>query len=411
VSGEIMGGMSTTSTGGGLTQQAVQAANQLTKRWAAALDGDGSTAYSGIGVWPLLGLLSAGADEQGRAELGAAFGLGADAVSDTVRGVVDLFDRNAGLSLAMGLWRRSTLPVHEDWLALLPPATRGVLSGDAKEDQAALDAWVSQHTNERITRMPCTLNPTVQLLLATALTVDTEWLEPLKPSSGRGVGAWADVTLPLLSRDTALDDAWLARTPGGPLTVSLLEGSDDIDVYLLLGEDGRDAESVLADGLAALESLTENGIPATEWTDAERDGGAPGVGVSMVRNMSGQPETRLACVAFDLSARHNLLATAKVFGLEHVSTAGGALPGISDTPLSVGEARQDVVAEFSAAGFKAAAVTVVSVARAAFARPANEAQRTTIAYTRPHAFAAVHRTSGLVLVAGWVAEPGAGPTA
>ena len=94
----------------------------------------------------------------------------------------------------MGLWRRAEVTIHEDWLALLPPATRGVLSGDASEDQAALDAWVSQHTNDRIKRMPCRLGPTIELVLASALTVDTEWLERLKPSSGHGVGAWADLT-------------------------------------------------------------------------------------------------------------------------------------------------------------------------------------------------------------------------
>lgn len=396
--------MSSISTGGGLTQQAVQAANQLTIRWSTAFTGDDATAYSGIGVWPLLGLLSAGADEQGRAELGAAFGLGVDDVSDTVRGVVDLFDRNGGLSLAMGLWRRSDLTINEDWLGLVPPATRGVLSGDAREDQAALNAWVSKHTNARITRMPSELNPSIELLLASALTVDTEWLEKLKASSGRGVGAWADQTLPLLSREASLEDVWLARTPGGPLTVSLLEGSDDIDVYLLLGEDGRDAESILGDGLAALETLTENGIPGTDWS-GER---LPGVTVTTVQSTTGQPETRLECVAFKLSADHDLLANSQVFGFGHVASAGSHFPGISDTPLRVDQARQDVVAEFSADGFKAAAVTTIGVARASFVRPPeHEAQRTTISYTRPHAFAAVHRTSGLVLVAGWVAKPGA----
>lgn len=395
--------MSTISTGGGLTQQAVQAANRLTARWATAFDGDGPIAYSGVGVWPLLGLLSAGADSQGRAELGTAFGLGAGEVSDTVRGVVDLFDRNGGLSLAMGVWRRADLTIHEDWLALLPPATRGVLSGDAAQDQSALNAWVSQHTHDRIKRMPCELNPSIELLLASALTVDTQWLERLKPTSGHGVGAWADLTVPLLSREASPDDTWLARTPGGPLTVSLLEGSDDIDVYLLIGEDGRDAESVLGDGLVALETLTENGIPLTDW----RENPAPGVTVTTIRNATGQPETQLECVAFALADEHDLLSNPEVFGFGHVSSSGGHFPGISETPLRVDQARQDVVAEFSADGFKAAAVTSIAVARAAFARPLeHEAQRTTIAYTRPHAFAAVHRTSGLVLVAGWVAEPG-----
>jgi serine protease inhibitor len=399
--------MTTTSTGGGLTEQSVRAANGLTARWAAALadeqtDAKG-TAFSGIGVWPLLGLLSAGADEQGRTELGSAFGLDADAASDAVRHVVDLFDRNGGLSLAMGLWQRSDVTIRKDWLDLLPPATRGVLSGDARADQAALDAWVREHTKGRLDRMPVLLTPSIVLLLASALTVDTKWNVPLKPSSGPGVGAWANVTLPLLSRETLPSDTWLVRTPGGPLTVTVLEGSDEIDVYLLLGEDGRGAASVLGDGLAALDSVRENGIPATAWSDGQD---APGRSVTTTWNTTGRAETWLECVAFELSAQHDLLKNANVFGLEHVAANAGGLPGISDTPVRVGEARQDVVAEFSAEGFKAAAVTVVSAMRAAFARPTQEARRTTISYTRPHAFAAVHRASGLILVAGWVGQAG-----
>jgi hypothetical protein len=45
------------------------------------------------------------------------------------------------------------------------------------------------------------------------------------------------------------------------------------------------------------------------------------------------------------------------------------------------------------------------VASAVHRPPPHEARLTTISYTRPHGFAAVHRGSGLVLVAGWVARP------
>ena len=69
--------------------------------------------------------------------------------------------------------------------------------------------------------------------------------------------------MPLLSRDTSPDDTWLARTPGGPLTVSLLEGSDDIDVYLLLGEDGatRNQCSPMGSGAGVRYRRTESRSP------------------------------------------------------------------------------------------------------------------------------------------------------
>jgi Serpin (serine protease inhibitor) len=415
--------MSVLSSGvsGGLRRDRVRAANELSRRWAAELAGDDvqskGTAYSGVGVWPLLGLLYAGADERGRAELGAAFGLGAGDVADAVRGIVDLFDRGKGLSLAMGLWRSTELNIREDWLGLLPPATRGVLSGDAKQDQRALDAWVDRHTAGRLTRMPCELSRDVLLLLASALTVETQWREPLKRSRALGVGAWADTRLALLSRGTSPAETWLARTPGGPVTVTVLEGADDVEVYLLLGEKGRAASSVLADGIAALETVREAAVPCSAWDrngDQDGDGAqvgdlvVPGATVSTTRNTTGDPEARLECVAFSLSAQHDLLALADVFGLGHVSSRDGQrFPGISDTPIHLGQAQQDVVAEFTEEGFKAAAVTVMAMMRAAAVRrpPPHEARLTTISYTRPHGFAAVHRDSGLVLVAGWVAKP------
>ena len=403
------------TTGGGLTREAVRAANGLAARWGAALDEHASatkgTAYSAAGVWPLLGLLSAGADEQGQAELGAAFGLPTkelSEVSDAVRGLVDLFDHGTGLSLAMGLWRRSDLDIHEDWLALLPPATRGVLSGDARQDQRALDAWVERHTAGQLTRMPCQLSPEVKLLLASALTVETRWRTVFKRAAGHGVGAWADTRLALLSRRASSDATWLAPTPGGPVTVSLLEGRDDVDVYLLLGEEGRAAASVLGDGIAALDTLRETGVPGSAW-DGNRAGDdvVPGARISTMLSKTGKPETRLECVAFSLSAQHDLLRHADVFGLAHVSGFGDRFPGISDVPLYLSQARQDVVAEFTESGFKAAAVTVMMTATAAIARPPSEVRVTTISYTRPFGFAAVHRGTGLVLVAGWVAKPDA----
>ena len=75
-------------------------------------------------------------------------------------------------------------------------------------------------------------------------------------------------------------------------------------------------------------------------------------------------------------------------------------------PVYLQQARQNVVAEFTEEGFKAAAVTAMSMVRAAMVRPpGGTAKLTTISYTRPFGFAAVHRGSGLVLVAGWVAQP------
>jgi serine protease inhibitor len=74
--------------------------------------------------------------------------------------------------------------------------------------------------------------------------------------------------------------------------------------------------------------------------------------------------------------------------------------------LAVSQARQDAIAEFTATGFRAAAVTAVAIAPgAAPPRMQFSARRVTVVFDRPFGFFAAHRPTGLVLVAGWVAEP------
>jgi serine protease inhibitor len=127
--------------------------------------------------------------------------------------------------------------------------------------------------------------------------------------------------------------------------------------------------------------------------------------VYKINGFTTAPRLSVLTARFDLSAEHDLLARAELFGLVTVSTQDprGHFPGISRAPLAVGQAAQDVAASFSAEGFRAAAVTAVSVAPAG--APMAEARVLSAKFERPFGFLARHRPSGLVLLAGWVAEP------
>ena len=87
---------------------------------------------------------------------------------------------------------------------------------------------------------------------------------------------------------------------------------------------------------------------------------------------------------------------------------GRPFPGISDDSLVVSAAAQDAMAEFTETGFRAAVVTAVAM-RLASMRRMNEydVRRVTVTFDRPYGFLAVHRETGLVLVAGWVTAPDA----
>ncbi|WP_323139134.1 MULTISPECIES: hypothetical protein [Streptomyces] len=112
-------------------------------------------------------------------------------------------------------------------------------------------------------------------------------------------------------------------------------------------------------------------------------------------------------VAGDNGLDVHLLERADLFGLATAAdTSRGHFPGISDQPLAVSAARQSATATFGPLGFRAAAVTVMPYAAGSVPPPPPyRAQRIAALYDRPFGFLAVHRASGLVLAAGWVATP------
>ncbi|MFK0043753.1 serpin family protein [Streptomyces sp. NPDC090741] len=112
-------------------------------------------------------------------------------------------------------------------------------------------------------------------------------------------------------------------------------------------------------------------------------------------------------MAFDVSADHDLLDHAGLFGLHTAADTGsGHFPGISSAPLAICSARQSAMARFHAEGFEAAAVTALaSVPGCALPHYRYRVRRAEVAFHRPFGFLAAHRTSRLVLAAGWVAEP------
>ncbi|WP_327009209.1 hypothetical protein OHA72_19360 [Dactylosporangium sp. NBC_01737] len=108
--------------------------------------------------------------------------------------------------------------------------------------------------------------------------------------------------------------------------------------------------------------------------------------------------------SFDVTASHDLLARADLFGLRTASR-DGTFPGISPVDLAVTSARQQAVASFTALGFRAATVTALAMYPLAFRPPTTRRLRVTVTFDRPFGFFSVHRPTGLVLVAGWVTDP------
>ncbi|MEU9143789.1 serpin family protein [Streptomyces sp. NPDC048349] len=394
-----------------MTNSTVRAVNRLSRRWAAVQPpaGDPSrdrgTVFTAAGVWPLLALLADGADGAARGELAQALGVPAGAAAAAARELLDVLAGVRGLRAATGLWARDDLPLQEAWSAKLPAGARGTLKGDAGADAKVLDAWASERTGGLIERMPVTLQEDTRLVLASALALRLKWIRPFREIPG-GVdeGPWADRLLPLLVRSTSLlDRVRVAHGPAGPVTLLEVVGNTGVDVHLVLGEPGAPAGQTLA---AAIDAVTR-ALPSTGADLLPEGNPGPGLSVATVPAASPHPRLTVWTVAFDVRAEHDLLAQARLFGLETACDAShGHFPGVSADPLAVGSARQTAIARFGAEGFEAAAVTAVAAAAGcAPPRMRYRVRRAEVRFDRPFGFLAVHRTSRLVLAAGWVDEP------
>ncbi|MFC8042883.1 serpin family protein [Nocardia sp. NPDC057353] len=375
-----------------ISPQFVTAANDLTARWAAAA-GTGDFVLSGAGVWPLLALLAGAADGPARAELEAAVGLPAAAAHEGGLKLLELLANSDDLSAALGFWVRNGLPVRPEWRATVPSGTVAPLTG-----QQALDDWARRYTKGLIDRFPLTVDDSTVFVLATALAANTEWLHEffpttLVPDDGPWRGqrtAGLTRTVPWVADVATLDAAT-------PVTRAVVTGTGDADVHLLLGPERPAA--VFEAGIAALAGA----VPVR--TGLAADG--PGLTREEVYGHRQKDSLQVELPPFALRSHHNLLARAELFGVEAArDTTRGHFPGISTTALAISQGAQDVLAEFTATGFTAAAVSAFGM-RVGAALPPPPPKRTTtilrVRFDRPFGFLLVHRESGLAVVAGWVA--------
>ncbi|MFZ3474474.1 serpin family protein [Streptomyces sp. 4.24] len=383
----------------------VRAVNSLTTRWAGHATPDGTgTVFTAVGVWPLLALLADGAEGPARTELEQALGISADTAADAARELLAALDGVRGLRAATGLWTRRDLSLEDRWSAGLPAGTRSALTGDEDDDRKALDAWAADRTDGLIEKMPVDLDEDTRFVLASALALRLRWVRPFTPWRTRvEEGPWAERPLQGLFRSTSLlDRVRVAQAPTGPVTVLEVVGDGGVDVHLVLGEPQAPPGETLRAGLAAVTRT----IPSTGASLLPEGNPGPGLHIEQVPSADRRHRLNIETVAFEVQAEHDLLDHPRLFGLESAADSRrGHFPGISADPLAVGSARQSAVARFHAEGFEAAAVTALGAVGGAAPRLKYRVRRAEVAFHRPFGFLAVHRTSRLVLAAGWVAEP------
>ncbi|MFH8607997.1 serpin family protein [Streptomyces sp. NPDC018029] len=387
------------------TRAVIRVVNDLTSRWAATAAADRGTVFSAPGVWPLLAFLADGADGAARTELADAVGLPADEAAAGARELLAAMDRVRGLDAALGLWTKRTLTLRRAWRDGVPVDALGVLTGDPEKDGAALDAWAAERTGGQIRRMPVRPDKDTDFALASALALRTEWLRPFRDCETiPETGPWRDRHLAALRRSTSLlDRVGVAHTPAGAVTELKVLGNTGIDVHLLLGEDHMGPGQVLGAGVDVLARRVAV-VPGNQLPYGDV---GPGLEVTRVRSESPRPPAlHVTTVPFTLTAEHDLMQRHELFGLTSARDAThGQFPGIAAEPLALQSGSQTATATFGARGFRAAAVTVFMAIGAGMPEERYVTTDVDATFDRPFGFLAVHRTSRLVLAAGWVTDP------
>lgn len=351
---------------------------------------------SGAGLWPLLALLAAGADDPACAELAAALDRPTENAQREALEIIDILRGGKATTAALGVWTREGVPLDHDWAAPLPGEVVGALT-----DQAALDRWADEQTGGLIDKFPLEITQETLLVLASALTARVRWRTPFEGYPRVRGETWPDDPGPpdqqSLSRTTS--NLSIAAVLDDVVTRVVVEGDGDVDVHLLLGTDQSPAE-ILGAGLRELSGQAQVCLAA----DTGGRGG-PGLTVEQLKSARPKDILELSLPSFEITSKHNLLANRDLFGLRLLSTSASHLPRLSPIPLAISGGAQDVLARFFAEGFEAAAVTAFGAMTGALSELPYDVTYVSVNFDRPFAFLAVHRPSRLAVVAGWVKSP------
>ena len=296
------------------------------------------------------------------------------------------------LALASGIWARPGITVFDSFAAPLIDLTVAELP-DSPEP---LDRWTATATDGMIASFPAPVTPESRLVAATAMAANLEWVHPFVADAGSWWhGAHHDHTR-LRRSTTSVDDAAIVE---GDTPISRLRCATtaEVDVLLVAGDVRSSPAAVLT---TALDALTGD---ATVTSGSALDVGAAAgaLMVTEVPSSDPEPELEVTVPAFEVTARHDLMANPRRFGLATASDARtGHFPHLADEPLAIEGAAQSAMASFSERGFRAAATTGMTAVAGSI--PAHTKRIVRIDHAHPFGFLAVDRRSGLVTFVGWV---------
>jgi serine protease inhibitor len=357
---------------------------ELASRWLDAVLSDparraagGDVVCSPAGLWLALATIACGADGETADELAELLGLAGPEAAPAVTAAARELAATDALAVATGVFSRVDL--EPGYVSALPDVAVAPLG-----DRAAIDAWVAEATGGLITALPADVPPDALLVLAGVLALTARWAAPFDPAATRprrftpAGGPGAEV--PMMHRRLAPEDAWTMGGRDGEVVVAELAcaGRDGARVRFALGPPGAPPASVMA----------------AAW--APRDTGEP---VTADR-------VTLAVPRFALRTHLDVTAHLPGLGVRLALGADADFRPLSAEALRIDQVVQESVLKVAEEGVEAAAVTQITMTRAAYVRPR---QVLDVVLDRPFACAVVDASGRVPLFAAWLDRVPAGP--
>ena len=358
-----------------------------TARFSAHLLDDHSVG-SGLGLWLLLALLAPATEGEDRRRLEAE--LGTDADDAARRAGLLLADPHPAVQAAVAVWDRSEIlgPLFATWSSSLPEQVeRGAIP-----TQAEADAWADRVSLGMIPTFP-SIDPSVAVLLASALATDVTWIEPFRGEDARNLGGAFGGSIALGLRARKGHTQMLADTEAaGMVAVHAARALNDLQVISVIGppEATPGQVHVAAHQVARLLAADDRQAHQVDlwdlelgdghaWTLTEEDSDG-------TRYRGDTQEVRSMLAAWSVRSDHDL---------------GGA-PGVADVIAALARflndpndiigvrAHQSAVAEFTREGFRAAAITDLMLLGAGHPAPRDDRFRLAeVRFNRPYAVLAI----------------------
>lgn len=287
------------------------------------------------------------------------------------------------------------------WRDSLPAA---IETGDIPTNNEA-DSWVKEKTDGLLTKLPISIEPRTFLVLLSAIATKTKWREPFrqienKDVLGKDFRKSSEVLVSAPSHDVYVED-----TEIGMVGVHVAHGTNGLDVYSVIADPAVDYLDVIrvAHEISEEDRGENRGVPLhqleTEVSDLYR--------VHQVKSSTGEQRVAFLPLWETKNSLKNLHEE-RSLGFGYIADAIALRAGIDPTETDV-IVQQDVVAEYTASGFDAAAVTEMAMRIGAVSLPALKNElKLEIEFDHPYAVVAVVRDksswTGTPIFSSWIKE-------